>query len=163
MNILDVCCGSKMFWFDKKHQNAIFMDKRREKLIADTREGRRKIVIDPDIVGDFQNIPFLNSCFSLVIFDPPHLTRNGKKSWMAKKYGTLKGDWKNQLSRGFSECFRVLKPEGILIFKWNEYDILLSEILKLIATGPLVGNHRPKNSKTHWLVFMKQIDSVSIS
>ena len=24
--ILDVCCGSKMFWFDKNNKNVVFMD-----------------------------------------------------------------------------------------------------------------------------------------
>jgi len=26
--ILDACCGSRMFWFDKKNPAAIFMDNR---------------------------------------------------------------------------------------------------------------------------------------
>ncbi|KGN01183.1 methyltransferase, partial [Clostridium haemolyticum NCTC 8350] len=26
--ILDVCCGSRMFWFDKENKDAIFMDNR---------------------------------------------------------------------------------------------------------------------------------------
>ena len=48
---------------------------------------------------------------------------------------------------------RVLKPYGTLIFKWNEQQIKLSEILKAIEYEPLFGN---KRSKTHWLVFMKE-------
>lgn len=49
----------------------------------------------------------------LVVFDPPHLNKLGKSSWMAKKYGVLGLDWKEDLRRGFSECFRVLGPMGI--------------------------------------------------
>ena len=26
--ILDACCGSKMFWFDKENENTVFMDNR---------------------------------------------------------------------------------------------------------------------------------------
>lgn len=26
--ILDVCCGARMFWFDKENENTIYMDKR---------------------------------------------------------------------------------------------------------------------------------------
>ena len=26
--ILDACCGSRMFWFDKENKNAIYMDNR---------------------------------------------------------------------------------------------------------------------------------------
>lgn len=32
--ILDACCGSRMFWFDKKNPNVLFMDKRAETLSA---------------------------------------------------------------------------------------------------------------------------------
>ena len=50
---------------------------------------------------------------------------------------------------------RVLKPNGTLIFKWNEQQIKLSEILKAIDYKPLFGN---KRSDTHWLVFMKETE-----
>ena len=26
--IIDVCCGSRMFWFDKNNSNTVFMDNR---------------------------------------------------------------------------------------------------------------------------------------
>lgn len=48
--ILDACCGSRMMWFDKCCSEALFMDIRREELIAC--DGRH-IKVDPDIVGDF--------------------------------------------------------------------------------------------------------------
>ena len=48
---------------------------------------------------------------------------------------------------------RVLEPFGILIFKWCEEQVKLSEILKNIEYKPLFGN---KRAKTHWLVFMKE-------
>ena len=47
---------------------------------------------------------------------------------------------------------RVLEPDGILIFKWNEDQIKTSEILSVIDFKPLFGD---KRSKTHWMVFMK--------
>ena len=28
--VLDACCGSRMFWFDKQDDRALFVDKRRE-------------------------------------------------------------------------------------------------------------------------------------
>ena len=153
--ILDVCCGSKMFWFDRQNPDVIFMDNRNETLIADSRQGRRAIVINPDIVADFTSIPFPSDYFSLVVFDPPHLTRNGKNSWMAKKYGKLAVDWKIELQNGFRECFRVLKSAGTLIFKWNEIDIPVSQVLALTSERPLIGNRCGKTAKTHWIVFLK--------
>lgn len=47
---------------------------------------------------------------------------------------------------------RVLKPNGTLIFKWNEEQIKLKDVLSTIKYKPLFGN---KRAKTHWLVFMK--------
>lgn len=147
--ILDACCGSRMFWFDKKNPNAIYMDCR--ELDTELCDGR-KLVVSPDVVGDFRNMPFDSDTFCLVVFDPPHLVRAGDTSWMAKKYGVLKETWREDIKRGFDECMRVLEPCGVLIFKWNEEQIKLSEILKLIPYKPLFGDRR---SKTHWIVFMK--------
>ena len=115
----------------------------------------RSIEIRPDVVADFTNLPFPDGVFSAVIFDPPHLSRNGDAGWMAKKYGTLKGNWREMLRQGFSECFRVLKPLGTLIFKWNEDEVSVLDILKLTPEKPLVGNRYGKHFKSHWIVFLK--------
>ncbi len=148
--ILDVACGSKMFWFDKDNKNVVFMDNRK---MEDTLCDGRKLVISPDIVADFRDIPFPTNTFYLIVFDPPHLIKAGENSWLAKKYGRLNPDsWQDDIRQGFNECMRVLKPNGTLIFKWNEDQIKLKEILKVIECKPLFGN---KRSKTHWLVFMK--------
>ena len=149
--ILDACCGSKMFWFDKKNENTVFMDNRSFK---DTLCDGRALEIKPDIIGDFRHIPFEDETFYLVVFDPPHLLKAGENSWLAKKYGKLNPEtWKSDLKKGFNECMRVLKSNGTLIFKWNEEQIKLNEILATIDFKPLFGN---KRSKTHWLVFMKE-------
>jgi 23S rRNA G2069 N7-methylase RlmK/C1962 C5-methylase RlmI len=147
--ILDACCGSRMFWFDKQNKDVLYMDNRE---LTDTLCDGRKLEVRPDLIADFRNMPFEDESFYLVVFDPPHLLRIGENSWMAKKYGKLSEDWPNDIKKGFDECMRVLKPNGTLIFKWNEDQIKLSEILKAIKAKPLFGNRR---SKTHWLVFMK--------
>jgi hypothetical protein len=59
---------------------------------------------------------------------------------------------------GFSECFRVLKPFGTLIFKWNEVDIPLRQVLALTDHKPLYGHRSGKAAKTHWVAFMKIVD-----
>lgn len=56
----------------------------------------------------------------------------------------------------FSECFRVLQPCGTLIFKWNETQIPVSQILKLTDHKPLFGNKQPNRTGTHWIVFIKE-------
>ena len=125
------------------------MDNRK---LEDTLCDGRKLVINPDIVADFTAIPFEDNTFKLVVFDPPHLVRVGEKSWLLKKYGKLNESWPQDIKKGFEECFRVLEPNGTLIFKWNEDQIKLGQILKLAPQEPLFGD---KRSKTHWLVFMK--------
>lgn len=147
--ILDACCGSRMFWFEKKNSDVVYMDNRQ---LSDVLCDGRKLEVNPDVVADFRNMPFDDETFYLVVFDPPHLLKAGENSWLAKKYGKLGQDWKNDIAQGFDECMRVLKPNGTLIFKWNEDQIKLSEILEVIATKPLFGDRR---SKTHWLTFMK--------
>ena len=150
MEILDVCCGSRMFWFDKSNKSTVYMDNREfEEILCDG----RKLKVNPNVIGDFKKIPYPDNKFHLVVFDPPHLVRAGEKSWIAKKYGKLNPEtWKSDLKKGFSECMRVLKPNGVLIFKWNEEQIKLRNILDVIDCRPLFGNRR---SKTHWLVFAK--------
>lgn len=162
--ILDVACGSKMFWFDKKNPDVEFCDNRRMER-TEYYPGRF-IEITPDTVCDFTALPFADETFHLVVFDPPHLKQAGKKSIMAVKYGKLENDWKATLAKGFKECMRVLKPNGVLIFKWSEIQISLNEILPLFSQKPLFGNRQRQGgfsnfekkgngSKTHWLCFMK--------
>lgn len=147
--ILDVCCGSRMFYFDKNNPNVTFMDCREEEdILCDG----RKLEIHPDIIGDFRDIPFESDSFHMVVFDPPHLVNAGENSWLRKKYGMLGPEWKKDIKKGFEECMRVLQPCGTLIFKWNEDQIKLSELKPLFPTNPVFGN---KRSKTHWIVFMK--------
>lgn len=148
--ILDACCGSRMFWFNKKHPAAVFMDNRQ---LTDILCDDRTLEIKPDVVADFRAIPYPDNSFHLVVFDPPHLVRAGQSSWLAKKYGKLSPEtWKDDLRRGFGEAMRVLKPFGTLVFKWNEDQIKLKEILPLFSAAPLFGH---RQNKTHFLVFMK--------
>jgi ubiquinone/menaquinone biosynthesis C-methylase UbiE len=148
--ILDACCGSRMFWFDKQNEDVTFMDIRE---LDDVLSDGRKLVVKPDVLGDFRKMPFEDNSYYLVVFDPPHLLRAGEGSWLAKKYGKLNESWKEDITKGFNECMRVLKPNGTLIFKWNEDQVKLSEVLACFDRKPLFGNRR---SKTHWLVFMKE-------
>ena len=156
--VLDPCCGSRMFWFDRNDDRAIFGDIRTEShelTDISSKGGTRQLVINPDFNMDFTALPFGDDRFHLVVFDPPHLVRNGKSGWLAKKYGKLGVMWRDDLRAGFSECFRVLKPNGTLIFKWNENDVKVSELLALTDQKPLFGNRCGKTAKSHWIVFMK--------
>ena len=159
--ILDACCGSRMFWFDKSNPNCLFIDKRSETLEAkdiSQKSGLRTIEVKPDLIADFTEMPFEDEKFAMVVFDPPHLKTLGKKSWMAKKYGVLLPTWQLDIKAGFEECIRVLEPYGTLIFKWNENEITVPEILEAIGKQPLFGHKSGKRSNTHWIAFMKMED-----
>lgn len=147
-----------MFYFDRTDPRVIFMDKRRERHSlkdSSSKGGARELIIDPDMVGDFTDLPFPDEHFALVIFDPPHLKNAGGSSWLARKYGKLPEDWQTELRDGFKECFRVLRPQGTLILKWNEQQIPVSQILALTEAKPVCGNRCGKTSKSHWIVFLK--------
>jgi len=150
--ILDACCGSRMFWFDKQNSNVIFADKRTEShILCDG----RVLEIKPDIELDFTNMPFEDNSFKLVVFDPPHLKKLGHNTWMAQKYGVLLPTWETDIKAGFDECMRVLEPNGVLIFKWNEIQITLNQVLNVIKDKPLFGHVTGKHGRTIWMTFMK--------
>lgn len=156
--VLDACCGPRMMWFNRADARAIFVDRRRETHMAkdcSVKNGERQIVVEPDLLADFTNLPFADETFAMVVFDPPHVARNGSTSWLLKKYGKLSGDWRSILKFGFQECFRVLKPDGTLIFKWAETQFPVSQILDLTPERPLFGQRCGKAAKTHWIVFIK--------
>lgn len=159
-HVLDPCCGSRMMWFDRDDPRVIFGDCRSETITVTDRshgraDGTRTLHIQPDALMDFRALPFPSNTFALVAFDPPHLVRAGPRSWLAAKYGKLSDDWRDDLRQGFAECFRVLKPEGVLVFKWNETQVPLKEVLALTPEKPLLGQQNGRGLRTHWLVFMK--------
>lgn len=154
--ILDMCCGSRMFWLDKGDSRAIFADVREEShKLCDG----RSLHIEPDIIADFRALPFPKNSFAQVVFDPPHLERAGENSWMRKKYGALnKKTWRDDIRAGFSEAFRVLRPHGTLIFKWNETQIPVSKVIALTDVKPTIWQRTGKGDKTHWIIFLKDAD-----
>jgi len=137
--ILDPASSMRSFYFDKKDKRVLFGDIRVNETHLLT--NGQTIHIEPDEVMDFRAIPYPDETFKVVVFDPPHMLNLSEKSWMRKKYGVLdKETWQDDLTKGFAECFRVLKDEGTLIFKWNEVSIPLKEILTL--TPPLQAGFR---------------------
>ena len=152
MQILDACCGSRMFWWEKDRKDVVFQDNRR---LETTLSDDRQLSINPSHLGDFRCMDFLDNTFDLIIFDPPHLVEAGKNSWLAQKYGVLEKDsWQEDLKAGFEECLRVLKPTGTLIVKWCEEQIKTKEFLEAIGRKPLFGD---KRAKTRWMVFVKGV------
>ncbi|MFI3069460.1 hypothetical protein [Streptococcus suis] len=88
IRILDACCGSRMFWFDKAEPHTTYMDKREEEFEIHG----KKIKVKPDVVADFRDMPFDDETFNMVVFDPPHLLWAGQKSFMRAQYGQIESD-----------------------------------------------------------------------
>ena len=155
--ILDVTCGCRSIWFDKHHPAAVYCDKRTahfNKVFGATQK-KRVIDIEPDVLCDFTDLPFEDESFALVVWGPPHIEGLNETSWLSKEYGVLGDDWREVLKNGYRECMRVLKPDGVLIFKWSETQIPAAEVWKAIGAKPLFGHHSGKKMNTYWGTFMK--------
>lgn len=151
--ILDACCGGRMMWFNKNHPNAVYVDIRREgKGVC---KERPLFEVNPDLIMDFRDLKFPDKSFKLVVWDPPHIKTLWPNGIFAKKYGKLESDWKDLISKGFEECWRVLDDFGVLIFKWSEYEFKVKDVLKLFKVKPLFGHSTGTKSKTKWMCFMK--------
>lgn len=155
--ILDACCGGRMFYFDKNDRRVLGQDIR---VVP-----RRKIAsngsyfeVRPDHLGDFRKMDFPDETFSLVVFDPPHL-RCGETSFMFYKYGSLGATWEDDLRKGFEECFRVLKTNGTLVFKWCDSYRSLDGVLALAPHKPVLFHRvesRSGSKNTYFVVFIKE-------
>lgn len=154
--ILDACCGGRMFWFNKKHPNTMYIDNRTANKGHIKYEQAKNHEVNPDEIMDFRKMSIPDGKFKLVVFDPPHILRNCASGYQQAKYGNLnKQTWENDLYQGFNECYRVLDDYGVLIFKWSEVDVPVSKIISVIGKEPLFGHKSGKQSKTHWMCFMK--------
>ncbi len=158
--ILDATAGFRMMWFDKKHPNCIYLDQRPE--------------CEPDIVGDFRYLKqFADETFRLIVFDPPHIIESAQTaSNIIRDFGCLKREtWPALIRDGAREMWRVLKPYGILLFKWSNQYIPSHELIALFPTKPLIyqvsankdrnskkkfgARNRIKSVQTLWFCFMK--------
>lgn len=159
--ILDACCGGRMWWWDKKHPLAVYMDERRAEQgsvgeITGRYDWNPSWSCDPDVIGDFRDMPFDDGSFRLVVFDPPHVLNANPSGFNALKYGTLHPDTaSDDLRKGLSECWRVLAPGGTLVFKWAGS---LSLVRRHFPATPTVGTRSTRGSKglgTRWIIFYK--------
>lgn len=144
-----------MFWWNKANPAVLFLDERRKP--KGFMKTRPSFEVNPDLVADFRDLAFEDGAFKMVVFDPPHTIREKKEGGIiAERYGRLtKENWSDDLRMGFSECWRMLEPFGVLIFKWAETDKKLKDLIPLFPAEPLFGSRVGARGKTIWLCFMK--------
>ena len=128
--ILDACCGGRHFWFDKQNPNALFMDIRQVE--AGVISVQPNWSVQPDVIGDYRNMDFEDESFRLVVWDIPHKLKPDK-GLITMKYGALGETWREDITKGFKEIWRVLKDEGVLVFKYADLDISVKEMLSLFS------------------------------
>ena len=156
--ILDACCGGRMWWWDKAHPLAVYMDNREAP--RGTTPMRPNWECQPGVLGDFRAMPFDDEVFQLVVFDPPHIVRDALLGNVSKQYGALpKATEQDDLGRGFAECWRVLASGGTLVFKWAG-DV--ARVRPHFPAEPIVGSRQaPRGNAlgTRWFVFYKPLDT----
>lgn len=151
--ILDVTCGGRMMWFNHHNPLCLYLDNR--ELPPTDIDNGRLFEVKPDMLADFRHLPFPDNTFHLVVFDPPHLTRVSDKAYLKIKFERLSNTWQEDLKAGFDECMRVLTDYGTLIFKWSEIQIPTRKVIEVIGQQPLFGHIPGRQSKTHWMAFLK--------
>ena len=154
--ILDACCGGRMWWWDKAHPLAVYMDKRTEERGA-AGKWNPNWECQPDVLGDFRDMPFADESFQLVVFDPPHIVREVPKGGIGIKYGALApATADDDLRRAFAECWRVLRRGGTMVFKWGATSV--DRVTPHFPAQPAVGTRSARNGQTRWFVFYKPLD-----
>lgn len=72
MKILDCCCGSKMFWFQKDEPHTTFMDKRQEQFEIHG----KKVNVKPDVQAN------INEVLNELPIKPLFGDQRGKTRWI---------------------------------------------------------------------------------
>ena len=170
--ILDATAGRRSMWYNKDNPNTIYMDKETDedlfKRYSESLQCRNRPGINitkhktATVHANFKEIPYPNNSFNLIVFDPPHVITKKMSGSIQKCFGVLNPEtWQSELKKGLEECMRVLKPKGVLLFKWNTFSKRVKELYPLFPSDPLfsqttTGNNQKRNkSKTVWFCFMK--------
>jgi len=160
-DVLDATTGGKHIWHgeSKDADRVVFVDRR--VVPAGEIDAQPGWSVAPDVQADYRQLPFADSEFDLVCFDPPHrVTDGGMKAIsgiIETKYGCLNAEtWQADLRAAFDELWRVLRPGGTLTMKWNDAMRDGDAILSQLPETPLYGTNSAKpDTETEWWVFHK--------
>lgn len=148
--VLDVSAGPRAAWVDRQDRCAVFVDLDPATL--------------PDLVADSRSLPFPDGSFDLAVFDPPH-TGFSAGAGMARAYGRIRCDQIPELVRGTArELARVVRPGGVLSFKWNDHTWALGTAVAWLAASwvPMFGQFTDarrtgQDSRTSWVLCRQRL------
>ena len=145
--ILDAAAGNRIMWLCKSPHDFVFVDL------------EKNLQVKPMIICDNTQMPFQDSIFDTIFFDPPHVWRNSSTLSMftcqnkeifnkrfpkyaaeraPRYYGwdkfKTKNDLLNHITKAINEFERILKKDGLLFIKWCEIKIPLNEIRSALTT-----------------------------
>ena len=144
--ILDLSAGNRAIWFNKNHPFATYLDKRES--------------VKPTIVCDTRSIPdSAGSGYNLIVWDPPHMNC-GPNSNMSKVYGYhTTAEILDTIEKTACEAHRVSTDNALMAFKWNNHDISLERVFKLMPQWEPLFGHLTKDgpgSQTYWTMLRKK-------
>ena len=75
------------------------------------------------VEADYTNLPVADGVFQSVVFDPPFLPTLYSTSAMFKRFSgfATHAELHDSYKQALAEIFRVLKPEGICVFKCQDF------------------------------------------
>jgi hypothetical protein len=143
--ILDLSAGNRAIWFNKNHPFATYLDKRKS--------------VKPTIVCDTMSIPAsAGSGYNLVVWDPPHMNC-GPNSNMSKVYGYhTTAEILDTIEKTAVEAHRVCADNAVMALKWNNHDIKLERVFKLMPQWEPLFGHLTKDgpgSQTYWTMLRR--------
>jgi SAM-dependent methyltransferase len=172
--ILDATSGFRRIWFNKNQSNVLYLDKDNDDEIKIRYQKQMRFInrygskiwnrSNPTLKGDFRKLDLPDNSFDLIVFDPPHTVSTNPKYWFELAWGALTPEtWHDDLRKAAKELFRVLKPHGTLIFKWNNCETPYREVLELFPEKPLFGHVasrrkskvKGKSINSYYFCFMK--------
>ena len=166
--VLDATCGGRSIWCEgnKERDDTLYIDNREEPpgFVTAGDENRYKpYSVEPDEVQDYRDLPYDDESFNLIVFDPPHVIKDGGMEALAgqvqRKYGALEAEtWQSDIRRGFEELWRVLDTGGTLTFKFADRAADFEEVISLSPVDPLFGTTITKQRNgvdSRWFVFYK--------
>lgn len=121
-------------WYERELPGVVFIDLRAS--------------VKPHVVADSCRLPFRDSTFDLVVFDPPHLNC-GPNSIFAMKYShATTQEIRRLISGSARELRRVSKRSAYMAFKWSDHDTRLSHAIGLLdGWRPLFGTRARRAGK----------------